>query len=62
VDSNYSMWWKLRDEEMGLITIEGVVVKDEDTSFGQYGIILDSGTDIIVLPTVVVEAIEAKVD
>jgi hypothetical protein len=61
VDPYYDFWWKIHAEDIGTISVDGTVIREASVSLGNYGVILDSGTDFIILPTSVVNAAHNKI-
>lgn len=57
----FNLWWNINNIDIGKITYKEETIRTEHETFGQYGIILDSGTDFIILPTRLVNRILDKV-
>jgi hypothetical protein len=62
IDGTQHLWWKLHDQDIGKFKINGSTIREDYVPLGKGGIILDSGTDTIVLPSVVATNIQGKID
>jgi hypothetical protein len=53
VDPQRSLWWSINPNDIGNIIYksDNTVIHSAGDSFGTLGIILDSGTDFIILPS-----------
>lgn len=58
VNPDFDMWWAIRGSDIGQIKYGERVIRNKDTSFGRYGIIIDSGTDFIILPDSMVRLLQ----
>lgn len=54
VNNMFKLWWNIIPNQIGQFTFNEKVVRNKTTSFGNFGIIVDSGTDFIIVPTEVV--------
>lgn len=64
VDPQRSLWWDINPSDIGNIIYksDNSIIHAAGDSFGDLGIILDSGTDFIILPSRIIIEITAIVN
>lgn len=53
VNPSMNIWWNINTDDLGEIIYlnENITIRQNDDSFGKYGVILDTGTDFNIFPT-----------